>query len=55
MNEKEIKPLKPQEVSKLLALLLRLADTGSNEVVRRLAKSLLNVVSRERIKDSIEF
>lgn len=52
MSEKEIpsKPLKPAEVNRLLGLLLRLADTGSNEVIRRLAKSLLNVVSRERIQ-----
>lgn len=55
MSEKETQPLKPKEVSKLLTLLLRLSETGDNEVVRRLAKSLLNVVSRDRIKNSIEY
>lgn len=54
MNKKETQPLKPKEVSVLLSYLLRLSETGSNEVVKRLAKSLLNVVSRDRIRDEIQ-
>lgn len=55
MKQKETQPLKPKEVNKLLTLLLRLSETGDNEVVRRLAKSLLNIVSRDKIKNSIEY
>lgn len=55
MQEKPTQPLKPLEVSKLLGLLLRLSETGSNEVIKRLARSLQNVLSRDIIRDTIQF
>lgn len=51
MSKKPTQPLKPREVSVLLSYLLRLSEAGSNEAIKRLAKSLLNVLSRETIRE----
>lgn len=50
MSQKPL-PLKPLELDRIMGYLLRLSETSESEIVRRLAKSLFSVLSRDRVRE----
>lgn len=52
-NESQLpfKPLDSAERDTVLGFLLRIAETNAHEAIRRVAKSLFNLLSRERASD----
>lgn len=48
MNGKQTQPLNTSEIDALLAFLLRVSETSTNDTIKRLAKSLFNVISRDK-------